>query len=298
MHFDKEELMSKSFAPKAQLTDLIHINLPVYIGDDCAPLLWPKRGTCKHPVIIVSIPKAGTYLVAEILKSLGLEDAGIHVNPDSLSDYRFATIKEAREDYLKYTVRLPLEKSVRLVLSGQFIVGHLPYEAYIVGMLKDFKVIFVKRDLRDALISQMRFFSLPGRGQHTNHAWKNLEDGPEKLLAFMDLYGAEFIRIYDGMANWLEDAGACKVSFEDIYSDHGLDIACETIERLTKYLDLNYPEYQFIDYRKILTKVIGTETKTWSGARTRRDTYWNSIINERFSQLGGMAANEKLGYKS
>jgi glycosyltransferase involved in cell wall biosynthesis len=286
----------KKAEPVGQLLALIDKNLPVYLGENCTPLVWPKTGNCRYRVIVVSIPKAGTYLLAEILKTLGLEDSGIHVNRNDLSDYRFATIKEAREEYLKYSVNVPLKNSINLIAHGQFVVGHLPYEPDILAMLRDFKVIFVKRDIRDAIISQMRFFSLPGRGRHPNQAWKQLEDGPEKLLAFMDLHGPEFISIYDGMVNWLEDVNACKVSFEDVYGDLGEKRACETIERLVKHLDLNCRGYQFVDYNQLLGKVIGSETKTWSGGRTRREKYWNSAVNDRFDQLGGTAANKKLGY--
>ncbi len=40
-----------------------------------------------HRVIVVSIPKSGTYLVAEVLKALGYRWTGMHLAESAYTDY-------------------------------------------------------------------------------------------------------------------------------------------------------------------------------------------------------------------
>jgi hypothetical protein len=56
-----------------------------------------------RPIIVCSFPKAGTYLVAELLKRLGVKPTGFHLMVQDFSDYSFASIDEARNRYQRFT---------------------------------------------------------------------------------------------------------------------------------------------------------------------------------------------------
>ncbi|MEH1842465.1 MAG: sulfotransferase domain-containing protein, partial [Nostoc sp.] len=271
---------------------LINKNFSVFISDNYYPLAWHKKGQTLHKVFIASIPKSGTYLYSLLLKSMGVEQTNMHLSEIGFSDYRFTTPKQAREDYFKLTVNIPLNESLKLISPGQFAVGHLPYSQNVVELLKDFKIIFVYRDLRDAVVSHMHFFSHPGRGQ-LDSAWKLREDGPEKLLTFMKLYKEMFLNLYIPMIDWVNEKDICKVSFEELYGDYGAEVTYKTIDKIKDYLEL--PE-TIIDYKGLLTQVMGVETTTWSGQRTNRNLYWNKKVSEYFVDLGLDTCNQRLGY--
>ena len=103
------------------------------------------------------MPKAGTYFIAECSRRLGCEPTHLHLDHTVVWDYRQRTIEEIRADSFRYMVKMSLEQSLRLVRPGQFAVGHVECRDETKQWLRGFKKILIYRDLRDALISQMRF---------------------------------------------------------------------------------------------------------------------------------------------
>jgi hypothetical protein len=55
------------------------------------------------PIKVCSFPKAGTYLVAELLKRLGVKPTGFHLMVQDFSDYSSASIDQARNRYQRFT---------------------------------------------------------------------------------------------------------------------------------------------------------------------------------------------------
>ncbi|MHC5829191.1 MAG: hypothetical protein ACYT04_78090, partial [Nostoc sp.] len=125
MHHTSQELQTcletiQNFQP------LMNQNFPVFISDNYYPLAWHRKGQTLHKVFITSIPKSGTYLYSLLLKSMGVEQTNMHLSEMGFCDYRISTPKQARENYLKLTVNIPLNESLKLIYPGQFAVGHLP----------------------------------------------------------------------------------------------------------------------------------------------------------------------------
>ena len=63
----------------------------------------------------------------------------LHLSSDVLTDYRWATRQEAREEYQRFITSLELSKSLKLVQPGQFAVGHLGCSPQSRALLSDFK---------------------------------------------------------------------------------------------------------------------------------------------------------------
>ena len=55
-----------------------------------------RRVVADHRVIVVSIPKSGTYLVAELLKALGYRWTGMHLAESAYTDYSGSALEDAR----------------------------------------------------------------------------------------------------------------------------------------------------------------------------------------------------------
>ncbi|MEO1279391.1 MAG: hypothetical protein AAFV77_10595, partial [Planctomycetota bacterium] len=64
-----------------------------------------------RPVFVTTIPKAGTYFMAAILRELGLRDLRRHVYPDAYLDYSQGFYKDGDRG-LPPSVKRPLERFV------------------------------------------------------------------------------------------------------------------------------------------------------------------------------------------
>lgn len=265
--------------------------LPVYLDESLRPMAAPQFGASRHKAVVCSIPKSGTYLVGKLLELLGLVPSMLHVWPEGLSDYRGRTLDQMRLDYLQFNVQIPLADSLQLIRQGQFAVGHLACDETNRELLKPFRKIFVYRNLRDALVSWMRFHVDAGRTSNLGEFWKSIADGPDRMLAFLDMLGERFFSTCD--TRWLGMPEVFSVSFEQLYGDHGIDVQHESIRDLHRFLEIPTP---LVDPAKIVEDLIGHPTLTWSGSRTRRELYWNDAVEQRFRELGGCHMNAKLGY--
>jgi len=269
-------------------------NFPVYLGEGYLPRAHPSTGVARERLMILSIPKAGTYLFSKLLSELGFVPTNLHLNVDGFTDYRFTSLREAKEQYLSFNVDVPLRVSIKLIGDGQFAVGHLPHQDEVLKLLEGFKLLFIRRDLRDALVSQMRFFSGRGRGQLGANEWKRLPEGPDKLLGFWDSYGEPFMNTYRSMLGWHGNKGVFEVSFEEICGDLGEERQQRVAQKLVRYLGIRH---ELINVPKLLSRVIGARTQTWSGQRTDRRLYWSDDLEQRFLGAGGQELNKKLGYR-
>jgi hypothetical protein len=276
-----------------QLALTVNARFPVYLIDGPVPAAAPTLGASPHPLVVCTIPKSGTYLVSELLERLGCVPTRLHLSRHSLTDYRFASLREAREEYERFQVDLRLETAVRLLLPGQFAVGHLECSNDVRDCLGRAKKIFTYRNLRDGLVSYMRFLASTGRGGDRTAQWKDLPAGPEQMLSFLDHAGHEFFGLSLPLLGWVDEADVLKLSFESIYGDHGPTEQQQAIDRLHSFLELPGPVPGAAD---LVRSILGTPTITWSGGRARRETYWNGEVERRFIDFGGAEANVRLGY--
>ena len=110
----------------------------------------------RPPVFITTQPKAGTYLIGEILKNLGFDDIEIHAGDSGFSDYRNKSLEEKIYLHDSFGVFFPYNLQVQLVLPGQYLLGHLSAQA-IEESHKARKVMLMIRDVRNAVLSHARF---------------------------------------------------------------------------------------------------------------------------------------------
>lgn len=279
---------------RRRLTHAAGLPLPVYLTDDFQPTAQTALGSSPHRIIVCSIPKAGTYLVHRLLELLGCVPSRLHLSSTLLTDYRFATVREARENYEKLMVDVPLHRAVDLVLPGQFSVGHLECSDYVREALSDVKKMFVFRDLRDGVVSFLRFLASTGREGEVTCDWKDLPAGPEQMLRFLDAAGQDYFNQTLPMIDWLDQPDVFFVSFETLYGDAGADEQRSLIERLHGFLEL---PGDTLDVDALCGSLIGAPTMTWSGGRVSRDAYWNDEVEGRFERFGGVEANHRLGYE-
>ncbi len=246
-------------------------------------------------MIVYSVPKAGTYLLNEILQAMGLENTRLHLMPTTLTDYRFCTRSEACRDYLDLVRPVVVNQALEMMLPGQFSVGHLDYSQDIVEALAGFRVVFVRRNLRDCLISFMRWEESTGRDPERTQDWAGMPDGADKTLIYLRDLGSQYLLWCKTIAGWAGYAEAEQFSFESLCGDDGAARQIADLKRIFRLSGLTTAEP---DYGAILRKTLGAETMTWSGSRTDRRTFWDDRVERVFAELGGVEINRALGYSA
>jgi hypothetical protein len=242
-----------------------------------------------HRVIVVSIPKSGTYLVAELLKALGYRWTGMHLAETAYTDYSGSVLAEARQDPGRFARSEPLSASLGRIHPGEFAVGHLPFKDEVVEATRPFKRLFVTRDLRSALISYMRFMRTTGRLGARHLAWYSIPDPRQRCHVFLQASAPYMLkRFYEGMVGWSKLDGTQHVQFEDLTSD--TQRATRVIESVAKFLGI--PN---CDAESVLRTSLATETITKSEGVTRLDDYWSDQAEQRFVEIGGLELNARLG---
>jgi len=242
-----------------------------------------------HRVIVVSIPKSGTYLVAELLKALGYRWTGMHLAETAYTDYSNSNLEQARQDPGRFARSEPLSTSLGRIRPGEFAVGHLPFKDEVIEATRPLKCLYVTRDLRSALISYMRFMHSTGRLGAKHLAWYPLADLRQRCLVFLQTTAPYMLkRFYDGMVGWSKLDGVLHVRFEDLTGE--VARARQVIESVASYLGGPH-----CDAASVLRTSLATETITKSDGLTRLEDYWSSIAERRFIEIGGQELNVRLG---
>lgn len=151
--------------------------------------------------IVVSQPKSGTYLTANLLQNLGLQFTCMHINPTSYEQYDLDNLENSRRNPRNYTVRKSSEESTKLIGHNQFAVSHLDAISKHVKILKGFKKIVVYRDnLKESQQSWDRWLKESGRSgklhiDHRIREWMQYDNTFE--IRFEDMIGKNVSKIDD-----------------------------------------------------------------------------------------------------
>ncbi|BAQ18241.1 hypothetical protein GL4_2807 [Methyloceanibacter caenitepidi] len=254
--------------------------------------VWSSR---KKPILLNSIPKAGTYLFARLLACLGATNVDVHLFSDSYQDFRGIDLEDLVSHPVQFRVPVPFERSSVLVKGGQFAVGHVSYSAVTVEASKRFVHFFCVRDLRDLLISHMRFLMDPRRVGSAKGRWSSEHDGPELFLRYMQGPGGKLAkaRILPAL-DWLKDPSVQLLRFEDIMGDRGEGVQSKLVETVCIGAGLKMPS----DPLSLLQdKVLGVNTRTFSGHRSNHRDFWGDQVEALYQDLGLYLINRELGYQ-
>ncbi|RKY47270.1 MAG: hypothetical protein DRP88_04870 [Candidatus Neomarinimicrobiota bacterium] len=265
--------------------------VPMFIDESLEPVFVSERGDCRYRVIVISVPKAGTYLLSELLKELGLVSTGLHIVADGsgFTDYRFVSVDEGRRNYRNYVYKVPFDQVVKRVKPGQFIVGHLHCNDYTKGCLQNFKKIFIVRELRHCLISHMRFLKETGREDLSGFEWHRKSEKKEVMASYLREYGKIFYSMVVPLMDWMGSAGTLVLRFEDILAVSGVETAKKVPLMLKDFLRL---KDGMVDLRKFLFR----KTLTWSGKLSSLKEYWSDEAEAYFEEFGFDKLNKFFGY--
>lgn len=243
-------------------------------------------------VVVCSIPKAGTYLVGQLLTSLGLHNSNLHLNITASSDFKGVALDTARRDPQRFVLDEPLDRVLRRIEDNSFAVGHLPPST--ACLLREFELVFVYRNIRDVLVSFTRFTETTGRYRTAHDHWRQLPDGPAKLLGCLKLHGPWLQGLIASAVGWIDMLGVPRISFEQLMGDYGEDIQLHALRTLESVACRTTCSES--DLRMIIDNVLKTDTITKSQGRTDRSLFWDAAVERAFVQCGYAALNARLGF--
>lgn len=242
------------------------------------PLSWPQQFTpfaaerkaTDSCVIANAIPKSGTHLLKSIVTYLEKwEDIGVHLNVKYWDNKELAGEEEGvrRDCHQRYAV-----KKLR---NGQVVAAHLYWSKAIEKTLsrvtpqKRVKHLFMYRDPRDTIVSQLRWKAYPenyavsySASEPTPYLRRNFRDDDERLTHLLQQptpMGSDYLR-YEP---WLRNPDCFAVKFEDLYPEIlnlKNNVIGDVLSRMLVYLEVDPSTINPLDF---FEKVFG---KSWTAA--------------------------------
>lgn len=135
-------------------------------------------------ILVISQPKSGTYLCANILQNLGYEFTYMHIATRSYDKYDPNNLKQGRAHPAHFRHNSTMKESAELIQDNQFAVGHIDYSDNAAEIFKDFKKIVLYRNPREAAESWNRWKKESGRSMKEKKSvpnakildWQNKEN--------------------------------------------------------------------------------------------------------------------------
>jgi len=254
------------------------------------------RGNCHSKVILLTIPKSGTYMLASMVEKLGLVDLEVHLSESLLSDYRGMSLEEKVSQARLVNRDIPLQVASRMVQPGQFAVGHIPCSASTRNILSPFTRILCIRELRHALASYARFelkrIEADPEWLPDAREWASANTDTRRLHGFLSTFGEGYLALARSILSWAHEPNVLVCRFEHLLGDEGPAVQ-ESIAAAIA-LQVGMPRCLGI---RTLREVVGKPTLTYSGQRTTLHGIWDDTAEAIFRRLGGPEVNEALGYR-
>lgn len=300
------DLLSRGLAFTLRLSTFRRTSAPTILpGLECAPhddqelrfdAFKAARGRCRSKVVLLTIPKGGTYLLASMLENLGLVDLEVHLSESLLSDYRGLSVEEKVARARLVNRGIPLHVAAKMIQPGQFAVGHIPCTAPSRDVLSSFVRILCIRELRHALASYLRFelkrVEADPEWLQGAREWASAADNTRRLHGFLSVFGEGYLALVRNIHDWAREPDVLVCRFEHLLGDQGPAVQESMAAAVASQVGM--PPHMGI---RALREVIGKPTLTFSGRRTTLHGLWDDTAEAIFRRLGGPDINEALGYR-
>ena len=252
----------------------------------------PAAAAARQRLVVCSIPKAGTYLLGGLLAELGYVDTRLHLGVPVSQNYANAPRDTALAKPNEFDSPIRWPQILDSIGPGQFAVSHVG--ARQVHRLRDFRVAFLYRNLRDVLCAYARFVARTGRWGADQQAWTQLPDGPEKLNAFIEHHAPLMLSVILPVAGWYHRGAAVKFCFEALVGELGPELQDVQLDRLAQ---LTGVEADLPRLRQHLRTTLEADTLTKSAQRTQWREMWSEQAEAFFESSGLKKINTELGYE-
>lgn len=232
-----------------------------------------------------SVPKSGTYLVGKILDEMEVPATGYHLRKDRYWNWNLAAdldeIIRAPKDFLSSA---GLSDTLALIGPG-YTYAHLDHTPEILDALHGrpgLQHIFLYRDLRNCMVSQMRF--MEARNRKNGKAPDERPDR-QRFADYMRRSAKGWLHNAHLQLGWLDEDSVVPVRFEDLERQMP-----QPLVRMLR--ECGYAGDPDLAH----ARAHGARTRTYSGRVSAWADYWSDEAAAVFAKLGGPALNARLGY--
>ena len=243
-----------------------------------------------EPVLVCSIPKAGTHFVLASLAVMGFKgiSAG-SMGGDILGDHRHLLPPRTYAETIGFNRNaqwhFPFTLQAECVLPGQYLAGHVWGEQLRLVCMRR-KILFVIRDLRYATVSMTR---MEYRNDYDD--FRQTHCAPDRLIGVIE-GNPEIFPAAAGIADLMREPNACLARFEELASGdrEKMDPSVQALSRATG-----------LDAEQVFAAVLqasNSKERSWSytGQHSTLDGVWNEEVERAFAAKGYDVLNERLGY--
>ncbi len=283
--------MHASSIDRKLLYEKLHrLSFPVFLEEDGTPVLFGGGRAGAPKFLLISVPRSGTHLAAELLRALGLVFAGLHLSadgtPGTAQDRRFFLPTLTGSDWKDYELSLP--EIIRLMRPGQFVQGHIPFSPDFSPFPDRVAIVYVERNLRDVLISSMRFVEqLNASGvklpEELEVGWCGTPNTPAKFIRYLRSFGVGVIDLTESISPWQALPQAFTLEFDRIAKPVHLDDAIVHLCELADFIGIEQSEDRLLE---ILDSRVGATTATWTGKLSDFHEFWSDEVEQVFDELG------------
>ena len=240
-------------------------------------------------IIVNTVPKAGTYLLEEVLTQLGFRSIHLHLNHNGLYDDRGVPSEELHFDPGDRFVPCPPRAVAELLAPGEFAVGHIDSKPELDAIrAAGVHVIGSIRDLREVAVSFYRFKRDKVKATRpADHVIKSL-DPRAGFLAYLVQSAEDELPSFMRLTRLLREDPCCLLRFEEITSGQLSQRSRDGLDAIEPGLAAAFVE--------ALTAALGRPTSTFSGQLSLADEFDWPEARQIYEAVGYLEANREAGY--
>jgi hypothetical protein len=231
-------------------------------------------------------------MFARFLEEIGLVNTHVHLVNNGFFDFRNETLDAIVADPDRFYAPVSLSNTVRLIQQGQFAVSHIEHRDD-ASELEHLSQLFCVRDIRDALISHMRFISDGRRHSTPSQTWVTLDDKRQKFSGYLRCVGIHFVNYARAFLPWLDHPGVLLCHFETAMGDYGVNRQATLLRRIVKAVGQSPIDDPIALFKSCVQE---QKTRTYSGMRSQRSRYFSPEAEDLCTELGVDEINLALGY--
>ncbi len=239
----------------------------------------------KSPILLSTIPKAGTYFFAEILTALGASNRHLHLAKDFAENLLLFGDEVNKTTPSKAKVPLKLSQALYTVQAGEFVFGHIAKPLVEEYFLKRFKIVYAYRDHKEAMQAEFHWFREIRKDmqeEFTQHAGLSAE---KHFIKYLEIFGPTRVKLFNFMDLWKSDDNVFAIDFNQFRADS--NYALEKLQALSEYIDLPVDR---LKAQEVLDHCFNKDTKT----KVKRDKSINLWTDEANAIYEKLLAKQKL----
>ncbi len=283
-----------AFTTSRELIAAIHAaNIPVFLtADDRPALALQQKEPSLAKLLIVSPPRSGTHLASQLAEMMGFTLTDVHLcpdnMPDTLQDRRcLSPTASGKPRWQSYD--LDLRRALDMLLPGQSLQGHVPYDGQFANYATDeARVIYVTRDVRNLVISGMRFIERLHDGgklppDNIDLSWCGSALSPEKkLIGYLKSYGLGIPDFLRSISPWRDHRGVFTLDFDLLTSGASADRVSHCAD-LGRFLSLDLAPEKLADLAQAAIK---NGSPTWTGELSDYRQWWTPSVQWVANKIG------------